>query len=312
MKLLFNNDQKGQEEIKVVLGFLDGGFTYKNLEPDIKLNTPYLIDLVGREVYDKIADHITSPVTDPVEEKERLDDALLCARTYVLSMAYLDFAPDNDIKHSNSGRSFSTQENEKIPWQWQVENSNSSIKRRAFRALDKLMATLDSSGWNEWTASDQFKRANDIFLKNTLEFDKVYPIDRSGQLYYRLVPFMEDFELDRIKPLLTPTVFDALKAKEDPNEEEKKLIGYIQKAVAYLSLGKAMKAFPVEMMPNGLKFNEDSKAKSESRAETMQFLNAEGEKYLGRLQYELDQQNLIYEQQDPMSGLDDDEKFVSL
>lgn len=312
MQLLFNENNDGQTEIKAVLGFLDGGFTYANLETDIKLNTPYLIDMVGSDVYNTIAGYYVTPGSPGTPLEEQLELALHYSRTYILSLAYLDFAPDNDLKHSNSGRTFSSTENEKIPWEWQVDKSDSSIRRRAYRALDQLMALLDESEWPEWTGSDQYKRANRIFIKNTLAFDKVFPIQRSGQLYYRLVPFMEDFENDKVRPILTPTVFDDLKAADAPTDDQKKLLEFILKAVAYLALGKGLKAFPVEMMPDGLRFQEDTKSKSEVRAETMQFLNSEGEKYLRRLEFELEQQNLTFEQIHPVQGLDEDEKFVSL
>lgn len=313
MKLLFNHNNNGQTEIKEILGFLDGGFTYANLEPDITLNTPYLIDLIGQAVYDKIMGYYedNGSVTG-AEEIERHKSALQYSRLYILSMAYHDFASDNDLSHGNSGRSFRSEENQKIPWEWQLQASNSSIKRRAYKALDQLMLLLDSSGWTEWTTSDQYKKAKSVFIENTNQFDSVFPIQKSGQLYYKLVPFMDDFENDTIAPILTQSVFDALKANNSPSDDEKKLILAIKKAIAYLSLGKAYKAFPVEMFPEGILYNENTRMKSEARAEVMQFLNEEGKNHLVKLEYELSKQNETFEAIDLMQGLDEDSKHVSL
>lgn len=313
MDLIFDIKSDGKKEIKKILGFLDAGFSYVNLEPDIILNIPYLIDLVGQEVYDKVFAYYsnTQSVTDEALAK-KLADALKYMQLYVLSMAYLDFAPDNDLNHGNSGRSFRSEDNEKIPWDWQIEKSNSSIKRRAYKALDQLMLLLDGSGWTEWTDSDQYKKANSILIKNTKEFDDIYPIDKSGQLYYRLVPFMADFEEDHICAILTEPVYEALKDKEDPTAEEKRLLLLSKKAIAYLSLGKAFKALPVEMFPSGLVHNENTRMKSAARAEVMQFLNTEGQNYLVKLDHEVSQQNLTFEPIDPMMGLDEDSKHVSL
>ena len=311
MKLLFNKKvstiPQGQIEIKATLGFLDGDFNYTNLEPDIKLATPYLIDLVGQDVYDKIeAYYVDNATVTPEAEAEKHQTALEYMQLYVLSMAYLDYAPDNDLNHGNGGRSFRSEDNEKIPWDWQVQNSNASIKKRAYKALDLLMLLLDGSEWEEWTNSDQYKTANSVLIKNTKEFDAVFPINKSGQLYYRLVPFMADFEQEHLYAIFTETVYTTLKEKESPTDAEKRLLVLSKKAIAYLSLGKALKAFPVEMFPDGLVYQENTKMKSTARAEVMEFLNNEGNKYLSKLQYELDNQNETYEAIDPTFGLDDD------
>lgn len=313
MKLLFNHANKGKTEIKEILGFLDGGFTYKNLEPDIILTTPYLIDLTGQQVYDKLYSFYKEQTTGlDAAQTEIHSNAVKYSQIYVLSMAYLDYAPDNDLNHTNAGRTFSAEDNQKIPWEWQVQASNASIKRRAYKALDLLMALLDSSEWTEWTTSDQYKTANATLIKNTLEFDKVFPIDKSGQLFYRLVPFMADFEEESICAILTKTTYDTLKGKSDPTDQEKRILLLAKKAIAYLSLGKALKAFPVEMMPAGLSYHENTTQKGKARAEVMQLMNAEGDKYLLKLEYEHQQQNATYEAIDPMQGLDECSKHVSL
>lgn len=316
MDLLFNkevnNIPQGEVEIKATLGFLEGGFNYNNIAPDIKLNTPYLIDMVGQEVYDLIFEYYNDEEVPAGKEEDDLKTALTYMQLYILSMAYLDFAPDNDLNHGNSGRSFRSDDNDKIPWDWQIEKSNSSIKRRAYKALDQLMLLLDNSDWSEWTDSDQYTKANDLLIKNTNEFDLVYPIDKSGQLYYRLVPFMADFEEDNVCAILTADVYNELKEVEDPTAEQKRLILLSKKAVAYLSLGKAYKVLPVEMFPSGLTYQENTKMKSSARAEVMQFLNNEGANYLTKLEYELAQQNQTFEQINPMQGLDEHSKHVSL
>ena len=308
MELLFNKAENGNTEIKEILGFLDGGFHYDNIKSDVLLNTPYVIDLVGQDIYDKIAAHYISinPVVDATE-KAKLDLCLQYMQIYLACVSYLDFAPDNDLSHGNNGRNFTATENQKIPWEWQLNNSDASIKRRAHKALDLLMVLLDGSEWTEWTASDQYKRANSILIKNTLDFDKIFPIDNSGQLYYKLVPFMLDFEEDHVCAILTKEVYADL-----DNEDNARLLLLAKKAVAYLSLGKALKVFPVEMMPAGLRYEENTSQKGKARAEVMQFHNAEGQKYLVKLENAYQQKNTTFTAVDPMMGLDEESNHVSL
>lgn len=313
MKLLFNKGNAGKTELKAILGFLDGDFNYTNIEPDIKMNTPYLVDLVGQAVYDKIEayyDNNTS-VTD-ADEVIKHKEALSYMQIYIASMAYLDYSPNNDLVHTNAGRTFRSEENEKIPWEWQINADNAAMKKRAYKALDLLFLMLDSSGWVEWTNSNAAKKAASLFIKNTKQFDAVFPINKSGQLYYRLVPFMDDFETYNVEPILNVDKITELKNVATPDEAQKVLINLIQKALAYLSLGRAYKVFPVEMFPDGLVYNENTRMKSESRAEVMQFLNTEGEKYLQKLEYEYSRQNETFTERNTMPGLEAGTKYVNL
>lgn len=318
MDILFNREiedlKQGQIELKETLGFLSADFTYGNIEPDILLCTPDLVDFIGDGVYQKILQFYKGQTDPPPEDDalDKLERALKLCQLYILSMAYLDYASDNDLTHGNDGRSSRTEEDQEKPFEWQINKSNSSIKKRAYKALDQLMLLLDESEWTEWTGSGQYTAANSIFIKNTKEFDQVFPIHKSGQLYYRLVPFMTDFENDRVMPILGQTSFDSLKGAATPTPEEMELIRLIRKAVAHLSLGKALKAFPVEMFPDGIVHTEKSRAMSEARAEVMQFFDKEGENYLLKLEHEHAQQNQTFDNIELTPGLNDGEKYVSL
>ncbi|QQV89947.1 adaptor protein [Cellulophaga phage Ingeline_1] len=308
MELIFNKNSTGQVEIKTLLGFTDGDFKYDNLESYIELQTPYLIDIIGQSVYDKVVTYYKEATV--VDEKTK--SILKKMQFYIVSMAYLDYAPNNDLTHGNSGRTFRSEDNEKIPWDWQIQASNKVTYKNAYTALDQLLVSLDASEWQEWIDSDAYKHANAIFIKNTLEFDKVYPINKSGQLYYKLVPFMDDFENEYVNAILTSDYAAQLKSKTNPSDNEKLLLLYIKKAIAYLSLAKGMKAFPVELLPDSLTFQENTRMKSAARAEVMEFLNAEGGKYLQKLEYEYSQQTATFTPIKTTNGLDEGTKYVNL
>ncbi|UOB16578.1 DUF6712 family protein [Abyssalbus ytuae] len=313
MKLIFNKSGLGKSELKATLGFLDGDFSYQNIEPDIKINTPYLVDLIGKDIYEKIQDYYENePNIIDVTDKQNHIDALKYMQIYTASMAYIDYAPNNDLQHTNAGRTFKSEENDKIPWDWQVNADNSAIKKRAYKALDLLFILLDKSGWTEWTGSDAYKKANALVIKNTNQFDAVFPINKSGQLFYRLVPFMDDIEKYEIQPILKPEKLTELKEIDSPDKNQKILINLCHKVIAHLSLGKAYKAFPVEMFPEGLIYNENTRMRSEARAEVMQFLNTEGQNYLKKLEYEFEKQNQTFNTINTTPSLEDGKPYVNL
>lgn len=308
MDLLFNNNNNGQEELKGLLGYLDGDFSYNNLETDIELNTPDVISLVGQEVYDKLYDYYSSSLSTDKD----IEQAIKYCQLYIASMAYVAYSPNNALTHSNSGRNVSKTDNETMAWDWQISQDDSATMKRAYKSLDLLFVLLNSKAWPEWTGSDAYKAANSLFVKSTFMFDSIFPINKSGQLYYRLVPFMADFENDDITAILTKDTVIALKAVVTPTDSQSKLLNFIYKSIVYLSLGKAMNALTVEMLPNGLLYNESTRQKSQARAEVMLFLNGEGEKYLKKLEYEYSIQNETFEELPTTNGLNDGSKYVNL
>lgn len=133
MDLLFNKDEAGQREIKTLLGFLNADIKYKNLESDIKLNTPGLIHFIGESVYNKIVSYYKA------QEKPEI---VLHAQLFIILHAYLDFASNGDLIHGNNGRKVQFADNEKTAFEWQIKSDNASLERRSYKALDRLISLL--------------------------------------------------------------------------------------------------------------------------------------------------------------------------
>ncbi len=312
MKILFDPADDAQSVLNSILTYLDVDIDFESLQPDIELVTPYLIDFVGQAMYDKAYAHFENP---PGQTDEELDDVLKLFRTYVLCEAYLNYSPNNDLTHSTSGRAFRADENERIAWEWQVNADDAATMKRGYKALDLAIRKLDDNEYSEWVNSDEYKRSKRTLIHNTKQFDEIYPIGRSGQLYYRMVPFMENFELQKILPILGQSKYDQLKTAAlatDQTDEQKRLLTIARSALAYLTLGKAYKVFPIEMFPDKVSYSENTTQKSKARAEVMMFINSEAEKYLKQLEDQNALDEATFEAKETMPGLNDDQKFVSL
>lgn len=252
MELIFNKADKGQEEIKKLMGFINADLSFKNMLTDISLHIPKLIQIIGLPMYEKLLkfynDQLEPAPTD--EQKKSLELILKRGQLYVLLLAYKAYAPNADLIHGNNGRKAHFAEGERAAWDWQIAADNGALLKRAYKALDELILTLDASGFNEWTDSDQYKTAAGLFIYNTEQLHKVYPIDYSGQLYHQLIPFMEDVELENILAILGAEKFQELKGvlRTDQEPGQKKLINYSKKVIAYRILAKASQLLPEEML----------------------------------------------------------------
>ncbi|MCD8435872.1 hypothetical protein LNJ03_11265 [Tenacibaculum dicentrarchi] len=321
MEILFNKDNNGQQEITDVLGFLSDDFEYHRLEVDLELNTPELINSIGENAYLKILEHYKSDE----EIDAPLIDIIKKCQLFVGIMGYSDFAGNNDLMHTTAGRKMNNTSDEKTPWDWQIASDNASLKRKAYKTLDQLISALDKIALKEWIESDAYKNSKSLFVYKCSIFNKRYPINNSEQLYFKLVPFMEDVELLEIASRLGDELFKRLKDSIAPKQDfkplntlEKGLLVLIEKAIVYNTLAIAYKVFPVEMFAEKINYKESSKVQSTVRAEVAQYLNAEAKKHLLGIELiveKLSKQDLKSEEKKPInltSGLDSANKYVDL
>ncbi|GAK96815.1 hypothetical protein JCM19294_1124 [Nonlabens tegetincola] len=99
MKLLFNRNGEGSAEMKQLLGWLNTTLRYKNIESDIDLETPRLIEFISQPVYDHIYNLYKTNSNEEVDK-----DLIKYAQLYISCMAYLSYASNNDLSHGSTGR----------------------------------------------------------------------------------------------------------------------------------------------------------------------------------------------------------------
>ncbi len=315
MRILFNKGNNGQAEMKALLGFLDKDLRFDNIVTDIELNTPGLIEFIGKEIYSKIEDFYYADFPEaPTADQLKMIRILKHAQLYILLLAYLEYAANADLMHGNSGRKIHHAADEKTAWDWQIASDNAALLRRGYKALDGLIDLLDSSDYPEWTGSDQYKESRSLFLYNTRNFDKAYPINNSGQLYYRMVPFMADVETETLRPILGADLFDVLKTKlkGSPTADEKELILYCQKIQAYAVLERACVLLPEEMTEKNINYKMKVAERDAQKENRRRRLLDMAEKYKRDLQMIVARINEVEYELNPTHGLDPAKNHVNL
>lgn len=255
MELLFKTDIEDSEELKELLGFIDVDLKIKNLIPDLRTATNEVIDLIGREIYQKAVD-LYNDGEIQTENKE----FIYSVRYPIAINAYRLLAPSNDIAHTNNGRKMRTDSNEKLPFEWMIDRDNQALEKRYYRGLDDLIKFLDSQPQGElldlWRSSAAFKASHDLFVRTVDEFDKVFMI-RSRLLLIKLSPGLEDCEQYDIRPIIGLAKFNSLKEKIKSSEnivDEKdlQLLKLIRKATVFSALAWSMTRFSIQLLPEGV------------------------------------------------------------
>ena len=326
MEILFNKEkageEQGQKEVKALLGFIDANVKFSNLRTYIKLRTPYFIKYIGQETYDFIQAYYESGTPDTnlaAEQKKIMPEILNLAQLAILFIAYKNFAKNNDLEHTNAGRKMNKTEHQTTPWEWQIDRSNAMLAKSSYQALDQLIALLDRNKIPTWIESNTYKTARNLFVYNTDIFDDVHNIEDSGQLYYRMVPFMLTHQEQHVCALLGQDLYDTYQeailaqTENDLDNIDRVNIRLCRRIIVYKTLEDAYMTLPVEMFPYKVMYRESLTAQSAARQEVIQGYQKEAHTAMVDLRNNIESLNDVPQVRDPFFGTNDnDQQFVNL
>ncbi|ANW96745.1 hypothetical protein AXE80_10865 [Wenyingzhuangia fucanilytica] len=322
MKIVFDKNEKGSEELKSLLGFVSADFNFNNLNTDIEHATYDVIDVIGSDIYNLITD--TYLGDEPLEEAEQAQKTKYAKvmalvpklQLPILCFALLNYEANNAVSHDGNGRLTTVGETEKLPYEWMIARDESTQRKRAYKGLDILLRELDASELPEWTDSDEYKANKALFINSVKDFSKIIKTFNSYHLLLRLQSFMEDIEQSCILPIITASVFNDLKTKIKSNNLEpadKTLLFLIQKPIAYKALADGYQVLPLEMFPYSVDGHKKKMAdNSEDKEKQIHFLETKYKFHLQILADEIAKLNQVEVVVDPMPILEKNNKFVDL
>ena len=272
IKLLFNtsNNDISSVEIKELLGFTDANISFKNMLSEFITSSKEVKKIIGPTAYDHIAALYTAGLTDgqfTVNLAEFNSFLVRSTRYPIAALAYSIYAPTNDLRHGNDGRTVVAGENTKQPWQWQIDNDNKAQEKRYYKGIDDLIEMLDDSKpegyaamndaakqatiYYKWINSDNYKELKSVFVNTVDDFNKVFIIE-SRLLLLKLTSALKECEKFEIAPRIGKEKYDALKAAAPTDAKDIELLQLIKNACVYYSLAWAIPRMSATIFPEGV------------------------------------------------------------
>lgn len=256
MKILFNKNSNGAVELKEITGSYYANNDFKKIQSEILDKTEKIINLVGEDVYE-LAEDFYHGNDHSDENLQALTQHLQLAIAYG---AAVDFFRLNIVSHEDSGRKLKLGQNEKMPWEWMLDRDDEIHQQKANAAIDRLIAYLDKSDLQEWKDSDAQKATRALFVNNTLLFDSIYPIDKSGYFFHSILPFIGEVQRTQIMPALGPQKYLELlqfhqNSDNSGNSEDadlELLLVLVQQVIPLLTILIAVERLSISVMPYGL------------------------------------------------------------
>lgn len=246
--MIFNKDNKGNEEFRRLTGTWYLNNTFSNAETDIKIETAELCKIIGKPVYDLAEKHYKGTSTEP-----NYSELVNLIQLAIATIVTLRMSQKNDISHEDTGRKVKIDpENEKIPWQWQLEKDDQLQLDAHYKAVDLLIDYLNDSEIEEWTNSEQKKLANSLFISDADKFNDQYPISSSGRMYHILLPFIREAERRYIKPALGVETYNRLRSSDELSDTDKELLEYVYPPIPLIAMSLAIRRMPIGIIPQGV------------------------------------------------------------
>lgn len=285
---LFNRDGHGAEEITGTLGLISSRIDFDTWEPLLPLGVRDVVAIVGAQPVEALAQFYQAGCEPTEEFPAACTIPLGYLQQAVAFFTWLKIIPTLDAQHDTNGRSRRIGENEKGLTALEQYKDEANIQRLAYEATDALIEALDRGRFEFWTTSPKYLQRAGLIIRNKETFDEFYHIG-SHRLFLTLLPMIREVQGGEIAPILGREFLTRM--LEGDAVLTAKLYDHAARALALLTIKKAVERLPVEVLPEGIvQVNQSApvkqrlKAEKEARNAVATALGSDAKRYLQLLQ----------------------------
>lgn len=286
---LFNVQADGSSEITAAIGLISNDVDFSKWEPVLPLGIRDVTAIIGPEPVKALADFYAGTTAPGEDGSPGAVAALKYLQQAVALFTWLKIIPTLDAQHDGTGRSRRLGENEKGLTALQEFKDEQNILRLAYEATDALIETMDREAFPFWTESRKYNLRKGLLIQSKEEFDEYYNIG-SHRLFVTFLPIIREVQGAQVAPVLGRKYLTLLLSGED-SEITDLLKEPAARAVALLTMQKAIERLPVEVIPEGVvqiqqsqPVNSRLRAEQSARAAVAASLGADAKKYIENIQ----------------------------
>lgn len=286
---LFNIQDDGSREIVTAIGLISSDVDFSKWEPVLPLGIRDVVAIIGPEPVNALAGFYEGAIAEGPDGSPGASEALKYLQQAVALFTWLKIIPTLDAQHDGTGRQRRLGENEKGLTALQEFKDEQNILRLAYEATDALIEILDREAFPFWTESRKYNLRRGLLIQSKDEFDEYYNIG-SHRLFVTLLPIIREVQGAQVAPVLGRKYLSLLLSGVD-SEVSELMKEPASRAVALLTMQKAIERLPVEVIPEGVvqiqqsqPVNSRLRAEQSARAAVAASLGADAKKYIENLQ----------------------------
>lgn len=244
MEQIINTDAELQKFISV-----NKAFTVANMQSDIdSAFGTFVLPYLSIQQY-----NISRNSTDP------LHIALMnIAKRAVSNIAFALYLPVAKVQISNGGIAYTVERNKQATAE-DKEDLRRSTQQKGFDAIDEMLRFLEQNKttFTHWAVSSSYTLFNSNLIRTADEFKL---IEGRRTVFLKLIPYMEDVEIELIESLIPTTLIAELKSGTVTGIKLELLEKYIRPIIANKSLAKALSAMSLVVNDNTISVFDNSSA----------------------------------------------------
>ncbi|MGM9817173.1 MAG: hypothetical protein ACI304_09005 [Lepagella sp.] len=296
---LFNIRESGSSEIVRAIGLISNDIDLDKWRPVLPFGIRDVSAIIGRESVEALADYY--------ENHDETDDDMSrgveLLQQAVALFTWLKMIPTLDAQHDGTGRQRRLGENEKGLTALQEYKDEENIRKLGYEAIDALIELMERKKWDFWVKSTIYSRRRGLLIQTKEEFDDFYYIG-SHRLFITLLPIIREVQGSSVSPILGAHLSELL--ADTPESVVTLLKEPAARAVALLTMQKAIERLPIEVIPEGVvqiqqsqPVNSRLRAEKDARVAVAASLGADARKYLDNLQMIVSQLDAETPTEDP-------------
>jgi hypothetical protein len=253
MRILFDKQGNGIDELCEILGFLYKSNNFQNIKSEVRLASKEVKDLLGPSLYELAADFYHNDSVPDGMEPEKLQELVLMIQTCVALEAYLMHAPTRDTIHDENGRGIHSDEHRKVPFEWMLDREEKALAKRLGKEKDMLLdyaVTFDA-----FQSTPNAVMRSKLLLSTPQAFNAVFPIAESHYTFFHLVPFMVSIQVEQIKPRVGGDALAGIKEESKTGfftGNNEVIHSASCQALALLTMAMAVERLPFQVLPEGM------------------------------------------------------------
>lgn len=238
---LFNQNNDGAEQLRYYTGSYYANADFSKIESIVSQVQAELASVIGNDMMADIEQYAREGTHQDIV------DATRRAIAYMATMRYFRL---NDISHETDGRKVKMDsDNERRPFEWQLERDDRMHLEEYHRALGTLIALLADD--ENFRKSNLHARLSGLLIRTAAAFEWVTGVETSAYLFFRLIPFI--FEAQQyVARRYGKTWNDTFFPKSDDEKPDELLLYKAQKAIAHRALALFVSRTEMTALPAGL------------------------------------------------------------
>ena len=207
----------------------------------------YIIPVLGNELFTSLQDEVTS---GPIVNTALLDKVRM-------ALSFLIYYKELPLMHTiitDSGLRTVTNDKIQGAYRYQYEQTRQHLENEGLAGLERLYEYLlaNADNFPTWEASEAFARLNKNLIKTGKEFTSFYYLFQPNRTFFALQPVMQEVEDFYIKPMVGTAFFNFIRNTASLSVAETMVSDLLKKAVANLTIHKAIAKLAVKVRPEGL------------------------------------------------------------